>query len=279
MPQRDSFWGTVIVATLLCVVCSAVVSIAAVSLRPRQEENKRFDRQRNVLDATGLAMGELGRPASALTRSEVADLYAWVTEKLVDLETGEFSDELDPATYDPMEAKGDPQLSVAIQDPRFDPGESRRPKVMNVYFVRRPGEDRIRQVVLPVYGKGLWSTLYGYLAVRNDLNTIQGLTFYEHGETPGLGGEVDNPSWKRQWEGKQLFDDEGEPAAEVAKGPAPQDDEHAVDGLSGATITARGVTNLIRYWTSDDGYGPFLRRMSEELRDPNRSAAEILGET
>ena len=117
----------------------------------------------------------------------------------------------------------------------------------------------------PIFGKGLWGTLYGYLALRSDLETIQGITFYQHKETPGLGGEVDNPSWKAQWEGVKLFDEEGAPAALVFKGPAPSDNPFAVDGLSGATITSRGVTNLIRYWASEDGYGPYLRKLADEL--------------
>ncbi len=274
MPPRDSVLGTVLVALVLCVVCSAVVSIAAVSLRPRQETNKRLDRQRNVLDATGLAMSEFGQPASQLSRDEVDNLYSWVSEELVELESGEYTDAFDIESYDPLEVVDDPEQSVAIEDPTYDPGERRRPRVMKVFLVRRPGEERLRQVVLPIYGFGLWSTLYGYLAVKSDLETVQGLTFYEHGETPGLGGEVDNPRWKRQWEGKQLFDEEGEPALAVAKGPAPADHPHAVDGLSGATITARGVQSLLRYWISDDGYGHYLDRLEQDLAEPSATATE-----
>jgi Na+-transporting NADH:ubiquinone oxidoreductase subunit C len=138
---------------------------------------------------------------------------------------------------------------------------------MKVFFVKRPGNDTIQQVVLPIYGKGLWGTLYGYLALKSDLTTIQGITFYQHKETPGLGGEVDNPSWKAQWDGVQLFDENGTPAANVFKGPAPTDDQYSVDGLSGATITCRGVTNLVRYWASDDGYGPFLKNLESEISE------------
>ena len=136
---------------------------------------------------------------------------------------------------------------------------------MKVFFVKRPGSDKIQQVVLPIYGKGLWGTLWGYLAIKSDLETVQGITFFEHKETPGLGGEVDNPRWKSQWDGRKLFDENGAPASQVFKGPAPSDNPYAVDGLSGATITSRGVTNLIRYWVSDDGYGPFLGKLASEI--------------
>jgi len=120
-------------------------------------------------------------------------------------------------------------------------------------------------VVLPVYGKGLWSTLYGYLALKKDIETVQGLTFYEHGETPGLGGEVDNANWKAQWVGRQVYDETGTPALGVSKGPAPEEDPFLVDGLSGATITSIGVSNLVQYWVSDEAYGSYLNKLKSEL--------------
>src|SRR5690606_12927301 len=145
------------------------------------------DRQRNILDAAGLSMGEYGKSASELSREQVVDLYSRVSEKLVDLETGEYNTDLDIETYDPREAVDNVDQSIRIENPKYNLGEQRREKVAKVYFVRNPGEERIRQVVLPVNGKGLWSTLYGYLALQSDLQTIQGVTFYEHAETPGLG--------------------------------------------------------------------------------------------
>lgn len=265
MQQRDSLFNTLLVATVLCVACSLAVSGAAVALRPRQEANEKLDQQKNILDATGLALGEYGVQASELDLNQIDELNGWITQKLVNLETGEYTDEIDIGAYDMVEAAADPNMSIAITDSNYNIGEPRRPTVMKIFFVREPGSDNIQQVVLPLYGKGLWGTLYGYLALRSDLNTIQGLTFYQHKETPGLGGEVDNPSWKAQWEGVKLFDEDGIPAAQVFKGPAPLGDNYSVDGLSGATITSRGVTNLIQYWASDEAYGAFLRELAEEL--------------
>jgi len=265
MPQRDSLFNTLLVATVLCVVCSLAVSSAAVILRPLQEANEKLDQQKNILDATGLAIGEYGVPASQLSRDQIEELNSWISAKLVDLETGEYVDDVDIDRYDMVEATSKEDTSVAIEDPEYDPGEPRRPKIMKVFFVKQPGSEKIQQVVLPIFGKGLWGTLYGYLALRDDLDTIQGITFYQHKETPGLGGEVDNPSWKAQWEGVKLYDEDGKPAALVYKGPAPAGNPYAVDGLSGATITSRGVTNLIRYWASDDGYGPYLDKLADEL--------------
>jgi Na+-transporting NADH:ubiquinone oxidoreductase subunit C len=265
MQRRDSFFNTLLVAVVLCVVCSLAVSAAAVALRPRQEANEMLDQQKNILDAAGLALGEFGKLPSQLDRDQIAQLNSWVSEKLVNLETGEYTDEVDINRYSMVNAAADPNQSVAIVDPEFNPGEPRRPKIMKVFLIKQPGSDKIQQIVLPVFGKGLWGTLYGYLALKSDLETVQGITFYSHKETPGLGGEVDNPLWKAKWDGRKLFDENGKPASLVFKGTAPADDPYAVDGLSGATITSRGVTNLIRYWVSDEGYGPFLKKLAVEL--------------
>ncbi len=166
MQQRDSLFNTLMVATVLCVVCSLAVSSAAVVLRPRQEANEQLDQQKNILDATGLAIGEYGVQASELSRDQIAELNGWISAKLVNLETGEYTDEVDINRYSMVEAAANPKESVAIVDPEYNIGEPRRPKIMKVYFVKQPGSEKIQQVVLPVFGKGLWGTLYGYLAVR-----------------------------------------------------------------------------------------------------------------
>jgi Na+-transporting NADH:ubiquinone oxidoreductase subunit C len=236
-----------------------------VALRPIQEANQKLDQQKNILDAAGLAIGEYGVTAGKLSKEQIDELYSQVSEKLVDLETGEYVTDQDPADWDLKAAASDPKTSVPIVDPEFDPGEATRQAVSKVYFIKRQGSDKIQQVVLPIHGKGLWGTLYGYMALRADLNTIQGLTFYEHKETPGLGGEVDNPAWKAQWEGLNLYNPAGEPAAMVYKGVAPAENAYAVDGLSGATITCNGVTKMLRYWASDDGYGKFLGKLGSEI--------------
>lgn len=267
MPPRDSLANTFLVSFVLCVACSLAVSAAAVALRPRQLQNQILDRQRNILEASGLARGEFGLSASELTVNQVAELYERVEERLVNLETGEYDTELNPKTYDPKDAAKKADLSVPTDDPKYSIGRNRREKVARVFLVRNPKTQQVTQVVLPVYGQGLWSTLYGYLAVKRDLETVQGLTFYEHAETPGLGGEVDNPRWKAQWNDLRMFDEEGNPVLSVAKGPAPSGSDTQVDGLSGATITSNGVTNLVRYWTGPDGYQNYLEKLESELKE------------
>ena len=131
-----------------------------------------------------------------------------------------------------------------------------------VYLVRKNGD--VEQVILPVEGAGLWGTMYGYLAVEADGRTARGLQFYQHIETPGLGDGVDKPAWQAQWRGKRLFDENGDPLIEVVKGPAPAGSDYQIDGLAGATLTGRGVSIFVQHWISDEGYGPYLKSLSDK---------------
>jgi Na+-transporting NADH:ubiquinone oxidoreductase subunit C len=259
---RDSFGNTLLVATVLCVVCSVLVAGSAVGLRSRQVANQQQDEKKNVLIAAGLFDVEEN------TLDEVNAIFdASIDQVLIDLETGELADSeiVDPETYDQREAARKPELSLKIEPTSKLGGIKRREKYSFVYQVKNEAGN-VEKVVLPVYGKGLWSTLYGFIAVGADANTVEGITFYEHKETPGLGGEVDNPDWKALWLGKKLFDSEGEVALQVIKGPVnPEGAEtvHQVDGLSGATITCKGVTQLVSYWMGADGFGPFLDKLRQ----------------
>jgi len=149
------------------------------------------------------------------TTEEVGRLFEEnIRTRIVDLTTGEYDDSVDAATYDQRKASKDPSTSRAA--PANNAGVSRLPALALVY--QRVEDDEVQSLILPIEGKGLWSTLYGYLALATDTTTIEGITFYEHGETPGLGGEIDNPSWKSVWIGRQAFDENWQPAVEVIKG-------------------------------------------------------------
>ncbi|HUH37065.1 MAG TPA: Na(+)-translocating NADH-quinone reductase subunit C, partial [Spongiibacteraceae bacterium] len=247
MANNDTIKKTVIVALALCIVCSLVVSTAAVLLKPAQEVNKSLDRKRNILAAAGLLEAGVS----------VEEQFKQVQPRLVDLDSGTFIDE-PPAQYDPNQAARDPDTSIKLDRKADIAGLGRRENIAEVYLIQRDG--KLDKVILPVRGYGLWSTLYGFLALDSDLNTVVGLGFYEHAETPGLGGEVDNPRWKAQWPGKKIYED-GEVAIELLKGtvdPKSPDAEHQVDGLAGATLTSRGVTHLMQFWLGDMGYKTFL---------------------
>ena len=245
-------------AAAVCFVCAIVVSTSAVSLADRQDRNAALDKQNNVLIAAGLATDD-----ESLGAVEVARRFEPITQVIVETTTGDVSDSVEPTAFDQRAAS----IDVARSRPAADNSARiiRIPNQALVYEIRNE-VGALEMTVLPIEGLGLWGTLYGFVALEGDLRTIRGLTFYEHKETPGLGGEVDNPRWKGLWIGRLAFDDDLTPVIAVVKGTAGpgSDAPYAVDGLSGATITSRGVTNLLQFWLGPDGFGPYLTRLRDE---------------
>jgi Na+-transporting NADH:ubiquinone oxidoreductase subunit C len=250
--SNDSIKKTLIVAFSLCIVCSVIVSTAAVVLKPAQEANKTLDRKRNILAAAGMLQEGVS----------VEDQFQQVTARVVDMRTGRFADDVDPDSFDQRKAAKDPAQSDRLTAEQDKAKISRREHYAIVYLVQ-DGSGEIDKLILPVHGYGLWSTLYGYVALESDGNTVAGLGFYEHAETPGLGGEVDNPRWKAFWPGKQVYKD-GQVELGLIKGsvdPANANAPWQVDGLAGATLTANGVTNLVQFWLGENGFQPFLENL------------------
>ncbi|WP_110641882.1 MULTISPECIES: Na(+)-translocating NADH-quinone reductase subunit C [Salinicola] len=253
MANNNSIKKTLIVAFSLCVICSVVVSSAAVVLKPKQVQNQELDRKSNILQVT-----ELYKPGD-----DVEEKYAeLITPRVVDLETGEYSQDLDPGSYDQFDAARDPATSRTLSGDDDIAGIGRQEKYSTVYLVGDP--DDPDQIVMPIRGQGLWGLMEGFLSVRGDGNTIVGLSYYDQSETPGLGGEVDNPRWKAKWDGKKIYEDGDfqDPQIQLVKGGASGDYE--VDALSGASLTSRGVTNMLRFWLSDEGYAPYLARFHDD---------------
>jgi Na+-transporting NADH:ubiquinone oxidoreductase subunit C len=241
---------------ILAFVCSALVAGAAVGLRPRQEANRQLDRQKNILYAAGLYK----------ENTPVKELFANIETRIVDLESGKFvTDEaIKPGSYNQRRAAFTEQLGRDIPDESDVARIGRQEKYSLVYLVNKDG--KLSQIILPVRGKGLWSTLYAYVALDADLTTIRGVSFYEHGETPGLGGEVENRRWQDGWEGKQLYKDDTL-ALKVIKGSADNTSPEAmyqIDGLSGATLTSIGVSGLLEFWFGDHGFKPFLAQLKNK---------------
>ncbi len=253
--MRHSALYTILFSAAVCVVCAVLVSSAAVSLKESQLRNEALDKQRNVLFAAGLA-----QPGDKLGADEVGVLFESIRPVVIDLETGEETD-MDPTTFDQAKAAGNPETSREAPPNRAL--VRRLPEHALVYEVGESGEPSM--VVLPIEGYGLWSTLYGFLAVDRDANTVRGLAYYQHGETPGLGGEVDNPKWKAIWPGRKIYDQSGRPVIRVIKGTAGPAEEapHEVDGLTGATITGNGITAMLSFWLGEDGFESYLRRIEE----------------
>ncbi len=261
MSKNDSLAKTVGVALGVCIVCSIFVSTAAVALKSRQDKNKALEKRKNILLAGGLLDPKGSADIEAVFKEKIQPVF-------VDLETAKqltvdnLPEGLDPKTYDIKKAAKDPALSAVIPGDKDLAGIKRKPNLIQLYMVKEGGT--IARVIFPIYGKGLWSTMYGFFCLDRDLKTVKGLTFYEHGETPGLGGEVDNVSWKASWKEKTAYDDGGKWILEVIKGKAASGSKTQIDGLSGATITTRGVDNTIKYWFGADGYGPYIEKLRKE---------------
>ncbi len=255
--MQGSVGYNLVFAAMICVVCAVFVSGSAVALRDRQAANELLDKQRNVLLAAGLASED-----ERLPREEVERRSDSISQIVIDLRSGEAAPEIDAAAFDQLAATADSDTSQ--EAPPNDAGVQRLPHHALVYELRDDA-GALDLVVLPVNGLGLWSTLYGFIALDADLVTVRGLTFYKHGETPGLGGEVDNPRWKSLWPGRRVFEGD-EVRVDVVKGRAgsPDDDPHRVDGLAGATITSRGVGRLLRFWLGEHGFRPYLARLHGE---------------
>jgi len=247
-------------AAAVCVVCSIFVAGSAVALKERQDINAVVDKQKQVLKVAGLLKED-----ETISNAEVAKRFETnLVPRVVNLETGEYAADVDAAGFDQDKAAKDPATSEAA--PAGNPAKVQRvPKQALIYQLVGP-DKAIKALIIPVEGKGLWSTLKGFIALDTDTTTVQGLTFYSHKETPGLGGEVDNPKWKALWPGRKVFDDQWNAKLTVVKGQAgpPADDPFRVDGLAGATLTSRGVTHLVQFWLGADAFGPYLKRFREK---------------
>ncbi|MEX0284793.1 MAG: Na(+)-translocating NADH-quinone reductase subunit C [Paracoccaceae bacterium] len=241
----DSIPKTIFVAVAVCLVASMVVSAAAVALRPLQAVNALKDKQINILQVAGI----YDPNADVLESFEAFEVH------ILELATGTFTDQFLETGFDDRAAADHPDHSIELAD---DPaGIGRQTKYVTIYLLRDDAGE-IDKVILPLHGYGLWSTLYGFIALEANGNDIFGLQFYEHAETPGLGAEVDNPRWKALWNGKRLRDENGELQISVTKTPPAAGADFHVDALAGATLTTVGVHNLVNFWLGETGYKPFL---------------------
>ncbi len=254
---------TMMIALGVCLVCSILVSSTAVSLKAVQEENKRLDRIANILAAGDLIVND----------QEILNIYeTMVQPELLELETGQIlphdgmNELFDIEDFDIKSMADSAEYGRAVSTRDDIAKISRIPRYMVVYLIR--DNNRTEKIILPVYGQGLWSAMYGFIALDRDLKTIKGITFYEHAETPGLGGEIDTPKWKNSWKGKQAFDENGKLKISVIKGAVDRtgpDARFQIDGITGATLTSRGVDNTVKFWLGKNGYGPFLNRLLEDV--------------
>ena len=256
--MNESIVKTIGVAFAVCLICSLVVSASAVSLRDLQKENKLNDKRIKILQ-----VADIYDPSIS-----IAEQFAELESKFIDFNTGLMMDEYNNFSiddYDQIVVTKDPNLSSKVPTSEDIAIIKNRENVGKIYILRDE-IGTIDKLVLPIRGYGLWGTLYGYISIEDDFNTVSGIEFYDHKETPGLGAEVDNPKWKAQWKGKKIYKDNKVNLA-VIKGKVEAGDSESsykIDGLSGATITSRGVTNMVAYWFGESGYSSLLRELDYE---------------
>ena len=260
--QRGDLY-TFVFATIICLFCSIVLALAATALRPAQQTNARLDIVENLLSVVGYEMPALKKMKAAdvlgLFKKDFRPLILNARDQEIqrkDLEDALVSGlNYPPAevaelfTFELLETFQSKKALLAKRagksEKDFDPGY----KIL--YEYQKDG--KTEAYIVPIQGNGLWDRMYGYIALEKDLRTVRGITFYEHKETPGLGGEVDKTWFKEQFKGKTIFSTDGRfVSITIAKGKAAdrgiKGDEltHYVDGISGASLTGKGVNVFLK---------------------------------
>ncbi len=219
-------------ATVIGIVCSLLLTAASSGLKAFQQENALVDRQRNVLKSVGAL-----EPERKYGTDEIKELFA-----------------------------------AAIKDIRVDANgqvlDADAASGLPLFLYTRDGQ--VQSYIVPVDSRGLWGRIYGYLAIDNDGRTVTGFSVYQHSETPGLGGEIEKPWFQQNFVGRQIVDAQGNlTSVGIAKGKvaeviAPERKDHYVDGISGATLTGRylseGLKDILK------AYEPVSRRFRDEGR-------------
>jgi len=257
--NNDSPQKALLVVFLVALLCSVLVSLAAITLKPQQLRNQLVERSRNIITLTGLLPGD-----TQLSDEQILAALEQLDIRVVNIDSGEFNTTIDPVGFDERAAVGDPDLGVVIPPDADAARLGRRTGFAVVYLVW--DGDVLSRVILPIHGQGMWSMLYGYLALEVDLNTIAAVSFYEQTETAGLGDQIQRPDWQAQWAGRQLFDNRGNLRFRVASGvveAGAPGARYEVDGLTGASVTADAVTRLISYWFGSHGYANLLARLRD----------------
>lgn len=269
MSAKNSNVSTIVTALVLCLVCSVLVSAVAVGLKSKQQENARLDLNKNILVAADKYNPETE------SSSVIAERFNDFEVRLVNLQTGKFATEqelsaagiTDVNSYNVASAARTPNMSTSLDNDIAKIGG--KPNFAKVY-IERDAAGELNQIVLPIHGAGLWGPIFGLLTLDKDLNTIKGVNFYQHKETPGLGSRIEEPQWQATWVDKELYNEDGSMKMAVTKAGTAR--EGQVDGISGATLTIRGVNNLLQFWMGDNGFKPFLDNLKAGTADNGEGA-------
>lgn len=234
-------------ATAVCLVCSILLAFVSSALSGRQERNKANDLMTKVLSVFGEkvtdARGKLLVSTDELDRMFSSRISGIVLDAESRVLPGRKVEELEPEDIS--------EADKATGLKRFYP--------LYVYSDPQTGKPAY---AIHVSGKGLWSTIKGYVALKSDLSTIAGVVFYEHQETPGLGGEIEKPYFQDRFKGKRWLDKGAVRRFRIIK-PGAAGDDHSVDGITAATMTCRGVEEFLN--ADFAVYNEYFKR--EGLRD------------
>jgi Na+-transporting NADH:ubiquinone oxidoreductase subunit C len=230
----------------MVVVAAALLSTAAMLLKPFQERNRAIDKMGSILISAEIKDVETEQTISIFNQYVVESLIVDNAGKVVDSYTGDVMQESKAFGVDLKK-----ELYKKSKSEKFE---------LPLYIVEKEG---VKTYVIPMRGSGLWGPVYGNMALAEDLNTIVGVTFDHDGETPGLGAEITTPMFTDQFIGKKIFDDQGNfTSIKVVKGGAktlPQPEQiHAVDAISGGTITSNGVGDMIQNVV--ESYEPYIQK-------------------
>lgn len=250
--KKQGTRNTIAVALLVSLFCSVMVSGTAIFLKPRQVENRLFFGGQQTV----IRLIETLYPVDT-----VNNLLRGMEIRFVDLTNGNYVEGFDPETFDQRELVNDPEQSTSVPQELDIAGIVRRENAAMVYLLRQAGS--IETIILPVHGRGMWSTIYAYVALSADAESIAGLIIQEHGETPGIGDKIEEPAWLSSWQGKQIYED-GIPVIEISGQSTRVDESFQVDVLVGATRTNRAVVNMINYWLGEHGFQNYLVKLKLE---------------
>jgi len=252
--NNDSPYKAVFVMTLTALVCSVLVTFTAVKLQPIQKSYQNLERNRAIVKISGLT-----KDSKQLSDREIVSIFQKVEAKIIDMNTGDFDTKYNPATFETWSLDNNPQLSVIIPTDEDKAKLSRRSQLITVYLVK--DSDSLNRLILPIYGQGMWSKIFGFIALEPDLNTIADVVFYKQAETSGIGDKILNPDWQSSWRTRKIFDDKGRLQIGVKGAQSAQkslSSVHEIDAITGATVTVDAVMNLLHYWFGPHGNQPFL---------------------
>ena len=223
-------------ATMMVVIVAALLSYAAIELKPFQDTNIELEKQQNILSSIGVDV----------QRDLAKEVYSkYIKQEIVLNYKGEEVD------GDAFEIELKKELKKANSD-----------QVLPLFI---SNVDGFKQYIIPLRGKGLWGPIWGFIALEEDLNTVYGAVFDHKGETPGLGAEINQSFFQEPFIGKTIFDGETFKSIRVVKGGAPEGDNYAVDGISGGTITSDGVTDMLLERLNM--YLPYIKKVKAEIEE------------